>query len=108
VTSKRQYSTSDPRWDDRVETIAREGWSLDDVKLRATLSRLDRRRFEQAILDIEERHGSGELRHNDTRDRFASPEQAAAAYAELKSERKAAAALHISRTHLRRLLGKDE
>lgn len=39
---------------------------------------------------------------------IATPEQAEAAYAEHGSEREAARALGVSKTHLRRLLGKDD
>lgn len=55
-----RISTSDPRWDGRIESIARKGWALDDLRLRARLSPWDRRRMEQAIIDYRERLEAGE------------------------------------------------
>jgi hypothetical protein len=97
---------SDPRWDDRVKRIARDGgWLLEDFQLRARLSVWDRRRMGEAILEAEERLAAEPPRHQPTP--IATPEQAQEAYARLDSERAAATELGISKTQLRRLLGKD-
>lgn len=101
MSGQRRYSTSDERWDDRVEVIAKSGWSLDDLRLRASLSPWDRRRFEQAVTDLEQQRPS-EPPPGHERIGSLTTEQAEALYQRYGSYRKAAAASGYGPTHLRR------
>lgn len=88
--------------DDRLAS----GWSkaeivdMADKEIPGGASKVERRHIRETLAD---RSSVGRRRLEP----IATPPEAEAAYLEFKSERKAAGALGISKTQLRRLLGKD-